>query len=79
MTLTIKIDNAAQYNGKRGVALRKPIKVDYTPLQTDKWGWLNICLQKVSGCGSQSTLLHIHIIKFINSNVIQPGSDPDKF
>jgi len=51
----MEIDNAAQYN-KRIVALRKPTNVDICILQTDKWAWLHVCLQKVNRCGSQKKL-----------------------
>ena len=69
MTLTIAIYSAAQYNDKGEwlyVSLQTWI---YVPLQTDKWVWLYICLQKVSGRGSQRSyykLLHINIYQ-INS------------
>ena len=52
MTLAITIDNAAQYNDKAEwlyVSLQMWI---YASLQTDKWAWLHVCLQKVSGYGS---------------------------
>ena len=53
---TITIDNAAQYNNKGEwlyVSLQTWI---YAPLQTDKLVWLHVCLQKVSGHGSQKKL-----------------------
>ena len=52
-TLTITIDNAAQCNNKGEWLYVRLQKWIYGPLQTDKWEWLHICLQKVSGRGSQ--------------------------
>ena len=52
VSLTIAIDNAVQYNDKGEwlyVSLQTWI---CAPLQTDKWVWLHIYLQKISGLGS---------------------------
>ena len=60
MTLAIAIDNAAQYNDKGEwlyVSLQMWI---HAPLQTDKWVWLHICLQKVSGMAHKEIIAHCY-------------------
>ena len=82
-TLTITIDNAAQYNKKRESLYISLLTWIYGPLQTDKMGVVARLITESKWARHKEPIANYYRYTssdlLIDSHVIQPGSDPDKF